>query len=166
MGDISSDPSMEDILSSIKKIIADDTMKAIAPRLRVGDVNPDALVTQDDGAAEQDDVLDLIESEDEAEATNEAPNHDLPIPAKRDSIVSAETHAESRMAFDSLSRLAASEAAAPANVDATVIEANPIEDMVREMLRPMLKDWLDAHMPDIVRNAVTQEVARIAGRNV
>jgi hypothetical protein len=30
--------------------------------------------------------------------------------------------------------------------------------------RPMLKDWLDAHLPEIVERVVAQEVARITGQ--
>ena len=35
---------------------------------------------------------------------------------------------------------------------------------VREMLRPMLKEWLDANLPDLVERVVAREVARIIGR--
>lgn len=37
-----------------------------------------------------------------------------------------------------------------------------LEDVVREMLNPMLKDWLDTYLPDIVQQAVQAEVERIA----
>ena len=39
---------------------------------------------------------------------------------------------------------------------------NTIEGVVREMLRPMLKEWLDANLPSIVEKQVEVEVARIA----
>ncbi len=34
------------------------------------------------------------------------------------------------------------------------------------MLQPMLKDWLDEHLPEIVEELVTREIARITGRNL
>ena len=35
----------------------------------------------------------------------------------------------------------------------------PLEAVVREMLRPMLKDWLDRNLPDMVEALVTREIA-------
>jgi cell pole-organizing protein PopZ len=37
-----------------------------------------------------------------------------------------------------------------------------IDDLARSLLRPMLKDWLDANLPGIVEAAVKKEVERIA----
>jgi cell pole-organizing protein PopZ len=37
-----------------------------------------------------------------------------------------------------------------------------LEDVVRDLLRPLLKDWLDANLPEIVQAAVAEEVERIA----
>ncbi len=39
---------------------------------------------------------------------------------------------------------------------------NTIEGLVRELLKPMIKDWLDAHLPGIVEEKVEAEVQRIA----
>jgi len=36
-----------------------------------------------------------------------------------------------------------------------------IEDMVREMLRPMLKEWLDSNLPELVERVVQDEVQRL-----
>ena len=44
-------------------------------------------------------------------------------------------------------------------------DTSPLEAVVREMLKPMLKDWLDEHLPAIVEQLVTREIARITGRN-
>jgi hypothetical protein len=41
---------------------------------------------------------------------------------------------------------------------------NTLDGLVREMLRPMLKEWLDANLPDLVERVVAREVARIIGR--
>jgi hypothetical protein len=37
-----------------------------------------------------------------------------------------------------------------------------LEQIVREMLRPLLKDWLDSNLPRIVQATVDAEVERIA----
>ncbi|HEY2179766.1 MAG TPA: DUF2497 domain-containing protein [Caulobacteraceae bacterium] len=37
-----------------------------------------------------------------------------------------------------------------------------LEDVVRELLRPILKEWLESHLPEIVREHVEEEVARIS----
>ena len=39
--------------------------------------------------------------------------------------------------------------------------AATVEQIVREMLRPMLSDWLDANLPEMVERAVEREVSRI-----
>ena len=41
---------------------------------------------------------------------------------------------------------------------------NPLEAMVREMLRPVLKEWLDQHLPAIVDEHVKREISRITGQ--
>jgi uncharacterized protein len=35
---------------------------------------------------------------------------------------------------------------------------------VREMLKPMMKEWLDARLPEIVEAMVAKEISRISGR--
>ena len=37
-----------------------------------------------------------------------------------------------------------------------------IEAMMREMLRPMLKEWLDENLPAVVERMVEMEIARIS----
>jgi uncharacterized protein len=152
MGDISSEPSMEEILSSIKKIIAEDSGKP-APRPRAAvrpSVSADQLVKDEGAGAEEampEDVLELTEltplEEDIADAVDTE-------------IVSAAAASQSRTALDSLSRMVVK--AEPAGADS-------LEAMVRTMLRPMLKEWLDAKLPGIVQAVVEREVARISGRN-
>ncbi|WP_045319374.1 DUF2497 domain-containing protein, partial [Brevundimonas abyssalis] len=44
----------------------------------------------------------------------------------------------------------------------TPADARSLEDIVRELLRPMLKDWLDANLPGIVEREVRAEVERIS----
>jgi cell pole-organizing protein PopZ len=39
-----------------------------------------------------------------------------------------------------------------------------IEDLVRDEIRPLLKDWLDTHLPPLVERLVRAEIERLAGR--
>ena len=41
----------------------------------------------------------------------------------------------------------------------------PLEAVVKEMLRPMLKEWLDTRLPEIVEAMVAREIARITGKS-
>jgi cell pole-organizing protein PopZ len=40
--------------------------------------------------------------------------------------------------------------------------ARTLEDLVRDMLRPMLKSWLDENLPVIVERLVRTEIERVA----
>jgi len=47
-----------------------------------------------------------------------------------------------------------------------VQNARTLEDLVREMLRPMLKAWLDDNLPGLVERLVRAEIERVSrGRN-
>ena len=124
------EPSMEDILASIKKVIAEEK------ELRA--VLPSSSIAAAEAAGEDEDVLEL----------------DQPLP---EPLLDAEAASHSREAFEQLQSVAA---AAPA----PQTSANPLEDMIREMLRPILKQWLDEHLPAMIDEQVKSEIARITGQ--
>jgi uncharacterized protein len=164
MGDISSEPSMEDILASIKKIIADDSERKISPpRVRTAPMHD--VVDLADRAAKvaplvEESAIPVVESEPEIsdddvlELNERAP--DVMVDEVAD-IVSPAAAEASRSALSSLSRLI---------VKPAVEGTDTLEGLVREMLKPMLKDWLDANLPEVVERVVAQEVARISGRSL
>jgi cell pole-organizing protein PopZ len=43
-----------------------------------------------------------------------------------------------------------------------VQNARTLEDLVREMLRPMLKSWLDDNLPGLVERLVRSEIERVS----
>ena len=135
------EPSMEDILASIKKVIAEEKELRSSARPAEAEVDDEQLV-EDIGEAEED-VLELNEPR--------APPADLGPP-----LIDEEVAGQSRHALEQLQTVAASIPAAP--------QTNPLEDMVREMLRPMLKAWLDEHLPQMVDEHVKREITRITGR--
>jgi transcription termination/antitermination protein NusG len=73
-------------------------------------------------------------------------------------LVSEDAAAASRQSLAALSALRQREAA-PA-------DGGPLEAVVRDMLRPILKDWLDENLPQIVEELVTREISRITGRKL
>jgi cell pole-organizing protein PopZ len=38
-----------------------------------------------------------------------------------------------------------------------------MEDLVKEILRPLLKEWLDKNLPDLIERLVRQEIEKMAG---
>jgi cell pole-organizing protein PopZ len=73
-----------------------------------------------------------------------------PSPFTTESLLSPATDAVVSSAFGSLSR--------------TLLNQNPrtVEDLVGDMLRPMLKDWLDANLPTLVERMVRAEIERMS----
>ena len=37
-----------------------------------------------------------------------------------------------------------------------------VEKTIRELLRPMLRDWLDVHLPQLVEQLIRKEIERLA----
>ena len=46
----------------------------------------------------------------------------------------------------------------------TAHNESPLEAAVKEMLRPMLKQWLDERLPQMIEDIVAREIARITGQ--
>ena len=133
------EPSMEDILASIKKVIAEEKeLRTIGTPVEAVEDEP---LPEEAGADE--DVLELDEPL--------APPADLGPP-----LIDEEVAGQSRHALEQLQTVAATVPAAPL--------VNPLEEMVREMLRPILKQWLDEHLPLIVEEHVKREISRITGK--
>ena len=129
----SREPSMEDILASIKRVIAEEKeLRAAVP--------PSAPEPED-----EEDVLELDESM-AAEPPQEAPLELGPPLLNEDAADS------SRHKLAELSQVAASAPPQPL--------VNPLE----EMLRPVLKQWLDENLPRIVDEHVKREISRITGK--
>lgn len=79
----------------------------------------------------------------------------------QDALIGATAAAAASAAVAQLMRTVAAERAAP------VYRGGPsIEDVVREELRPLLKDWLDNHLPPLVERLVRAEIERVVGRAV
>lgn len=214
----SAEPSMEEILASIRRIIADEPdgkeaaapkpapAKAAAPKPEVetmakpaledehiseddldklfaqsgsadedepeidvddaddGD-EPEVLDLADIGMVDEDEPLELVEGlkDDEAEVAFSEPPRRSPPPkmapprarptselGAEEPLVSAAAGATVQSAFGQLSH--------------TVLAANgrTLDDLVKEMLRPMLHAWLDENLPVIVERLVRSEIERVS----
>ncbi|WP_337828292.1 DUF2497 domain-containing protein [Pseudonocardia sp. TMWB2A] len=167
---MSREPSMEEILSSIRRVMAREDAEAgkvAAPRASAnggGDDEDPFAAGQADPAADGQDAG--TTEEEVLELTDTSPEPALSGDAKGNTKVSdASLLATDRVAASrqSLSQLA--EAVKPAPRPDMAIGSVSLDQMVQDMVRPMLKEWLDAHLPEIVERMVSREISRITDRN-
>ena len=196
------EPSMEEILASIRRIISEDADKdgdvemqtapngapsTDKPEAVEESSQPDALeaeaepepdpepapdpVTEPEPEPAEEEVLELTEIVEDAPSAMAAPE---PRPALRsepdrradgedgrDRLVSDDTADAAREAFARLIRESAPDDR-PAERAAYVGDGQlTIEDLVRAELRPILRDWLDKHLHDVVDEIVRREVEHI-----
>jgi cell pole-organizing protein PopZ len=199
------EPSMEEILASIRRIIADDDVSKsaqaapeaappaapVAPAARPAVLPPrlpaapqrvsspeasqleaaSAAAATDDGVVDEQsaDILELTESM--ATPTpaapapqfrtiegnldvgfDEQPEKAAPQPAAeaQPQLISRATGAAVDSAFNTLAQTV------------LVHNARTLEDLVREMLRPLLKAWLDENLPGVVERLVRAEIERVS----
>jgi uncharacterized protein len=131
MADDRSEPSMEAILSSIKKIIAEDDR--VVTRARTAR----APAPRKDEIEAEDDVLELTETAEELLDDHKA---------------------QSLAQSFSVLKTLAEPGVAPQIVRSG---ETSLEGLTRELLRPMLKEWLDTNLPVLVEGMVAKEIERI-----
>jgi len=188
------DPSMDDILASIRKIISDDEARAQVSSQQAAAqsggrpaVTPPRIGSEGEPklhAVGRDDVLlltDLIE-----EPRSDAVPPPIPLP-RIDPVRAAEMPQPSiepaRPGDSSLvgGGIAGSAASAFARLNQAVQDSVPppaaadpgpvvgtggktVEELVKETLRPMLKEWLDQNLPQLVERYVEREIVRLTRR--
>jgi len=186
------EPSMEEIIASISRIIAEDKHPADQ---RVGAKGQSEVVALASG--ERSEILDLTQVVNEdgsvrrvspwaevATAPSASPDEPTASPADaagriepppshadaaleprldsgRERIVSAATSEAAAAAFAQLGALPRERRNEP---ELPLGGAKrTLEEIVREMLRPLLQAWLDDHLPGIVERLVREEIARVVG---
>ncbi len=95
-------------------------------------------------------------------AQNSENTMENPKDKSAEDLISASTAAAATATFAQLARSMAQEPQASNNM--TVVSQTTIEDIVKEMLRPMLKDWLDQNLPKMVEHMVRRELDRMVRR--
>lgn len=145
--------SVEEILESIKKVIArDNRIGALEERRR----RETQGVVEPASDEEADEVLELGQDHLVADQTDPAgPDLGDEPPLITDSV------RESMQA-----NLAALAMLAEPGVPPQIVRSGEtsLEGLVREMLRPMLAQWLDTNLPGMVETMVKAEISRIAGK--
>lgn len=196
MGAMPNEPSMEEILSSIKRIIAEEDVATgpRAPRRAANAVPPVSEAEEAETFSDDDQILELTDAlpgETDAEAAQEEPamtapansgptnSRPAPQPAAKAEIKTAKPARPKAAALTSPDPVPApgvmsdmsAEAARESLVNLSKLlirpdegQSNTLEGLVRDMLRPMLKEWLDANLPDLVEGMVKREIDRITGR--
>ncbi|HYD24599.1 MAG TPA: DUF2497 domain-containing protein [Croceibacterium sp.] len=146
------EPSVEEILESIKKVIARDNRETQQAERRRRESAGVALDQDERGDDETDEVLDLGEA---GELVDADEDH------RREEALTTESAARSMR--DSLAALAM---IAEPGVPPQIVRSGEtsLEGLTRELLRPMLAEWLDRNLPEIVERLVKAEIARIAGK--
>ena len=164
----SQEPTMEEILASIRRIISEDDAPAeggdppvavaVAPVIVEPDPEPEPEPPVAEILEDEDDDLELTQKIDtlgDLDIMQSPEPAAAPPPPPVETLVSATVAAAAAASFGHLS----ANVALPQN-------GHTLEDVVREMLRPMLQQWLDANLPGIVQEAVQAEVDRIARSRV
>lgn len=161
------EPSMEEILASIRSIIADDREPAPKPTAKpaAAPAGPQIVYSKDspaprpvpEPAVRAEPALTTIEPGApkvvwrQPEAVPEPAAAAVePEAADDEPLVSPQTNQAVSTAFEALSASLALQGAELA------------ENMTREILRPMLKSWLDENLPSLVERLVRAEIQRVA----
>lgn len=198
------EPSMEEILASIRRIISEDEQPAEETEAQSEEVE----ATEESEAETSDDVLELTEVAEEEEAEEEpAAEASEPEPEPEPEEVSEESEElsiddvldevdvpddlelrdEAEPApEESVAPVAALEQGLIADQTASAAEGmlsglvaavdrahggstlgdgnRTIEDLVKEVMRPMVKEWLDENLPGLTERLVRREIERLARR--
>ncbi len=174
---------MEEILASIRRIISEDDQ----PQAAAAEAAPEPAhepEPEPDVFAAEEDVLELTQDMQEPEPVETVGDLDVytPAPARAEPAYEPEPApsyepepepyspppaAPTPRADESLVGAAAASAAASAfgALSAAISmprDSRTLEDVTRELLKPLLKQWLDENLPRVVEAAVKEEVERIA----
>jgi cell pole-organizing protein PopZ len=171
----SQEPTMEEILASIRRIISEDDVPAEGAAPAEAEPEPEAALAaaafepapeeEDDGVLELTERVETLGDLDVYTPTvSEEPEEPPPVAA-----AAAEYEPEPAPVAPGeglVGPIAASAAASAFGQLSAAIQmpadGRTLEDVVRELLRPLLKDWLDSNLPQIVQATVDREVERIA----
>ena len=159
------EPSVEEILDSIKKVIArDNEERAVNSQRRRGLIAGGA---EPAGPEEAEEVLELGAGLGEELILDDNASLDAafgPEPSEDEieegGLIADATRSAMQQNFAALTMLSK-----PGKQPQIVRQGETsLEGLVREMLRPMLAKWLDDNLPGMVEGLVKAEIARIAGK--
>lgn len=146
----SQEPSMEEILASIRRIISEDKKPVRRPSASAG--KSSSFSEESDILELHDPVSDNIEARQNGYSRgslNGQASQAKPKPPSP-SLLSEATVTASRDAFKNLDRPLSGS-----------LGNRSLEEVVEYALRPFLKEWLDANLPTLVKQVVREQVDRI-----
>jgi len=178
------EPSMEEILASIRRIISEDGAGAAAeakppqpaPEPPKADVLELTEVVEEPPAAAakaEPEPAEAAEAEPEIELRDETPPEPTPIRVVPPAPAPPPPPAASGDDHGLIGQAAAAAATSALTSLVQAVDASrggtpigqgnrTIEDLVKEVMRPMIKDWLDANLPRLVERVVRKEIERLA----
>ena len=161
----SEEPSMEEILASIRRIISEDAGVGAesAPRDASSGERKDEVLelmdeVQDDGTVKR------LMREPAAPATAAAPLAPAaPAPVESGLISPAASTQSTRSLAELASAVAQEEAKKGFDIPLGTSERT-LADIVTELLRPLLREWLDKNLPDVIERLVRKEIEKLVRR--
>jgi cell pole-organizing protein PopZ len=182
---------MEEILASIRRIIADDTGPQARPYVpprpaepAVASPEPPAPAPEHAPAGTGDDILELTQPVDAGPAFTPVRGPDVvfreedprqraaaakpgpaPLPSPPPAHAPASPRSPAVRDEELLSPASTAAVSAAFNSLATAViseHARTLEDIVKELMRPMLREWLDENLPGIVERMVRNEIERVS----
>ena len=190
------EPSMEEILASIRRIISEDD---------IDDAKSNDTAVEEGVEEENDDVLELTDVVEDEEPVQEIEPAEEEAPQSQDDIDTLFDEADLSNTDDEIELVEEEEEESPTEVAAevtplpiaavapegSILDEAPataatgslsglvamvdaahgtpigngnrtIEDLVKEVMRPMIKEWLDDNLPALVERVVRREVERLS----
>jgi hypothetical protein len=150
------EPTVEEILESIKKVIARDNRVGAAQERRTRETDGVCEPAETEAADADEEVLELESAAEIAdEDVSDCDSDEAATPLLEESVQAGMRESLAALAMLSEPR------AQPQIVRSG---ETSLEGMVRELLRPALAEWLDKNLPPLVERMVADEIARIVGK--
>ncbi len=163
-----SPPGTEDILASIRKILYEDlapnksTVVSLKQRKaeRAKSVAVPRVVPKQSDVQANDDVLELTsEMQHMVQPDPKDDVLELGESSSVDQLVSNKTAQETAQAFADLRGVQSS---LMNRLEESSFGEQSLNQFTHEVMRPLLKQWLDAHLPAVVKSLVAEEIGKIA----
>jgi cell pole-organizing protein PopZ len=160
------EPTMEEILASIRRIISEDDVEQSEP-IEEEDGFPPQRAPEPEPEIEEEEPP-PPPPEPELEPEPEPEPEPAPPAVEQEDVLELTDRIEPLQDIEPAlvsDPTAAAAAAAFGHLSASLLmpqDLRTLEDVVRELLRPLLKQWLDDNLPDIVEAQVQAEIERIS----
>lgn len=169
------EPSIEEILASIRQIISDDDEEAPAAAAEEPEPEPEPEESVESFPEEEEDILELTQPVEKEKPAIEVDlmDHEEPAPPppppkmkEPDAALPPMEDFGQEAIFtrnvENTAYAAISELASKAAIER--MSGVTIEDVVRDELRPMLREWLNKHLPVLIERLVQGELERVSKR--